>query len=110
MNGEEEYVDPEGRPTFHTQCAKGHPLWLVSEGYGYCYGDDGWFTAWRFTHPGSDTAWYPYELWDGSLAWIHRDDFKYLHEILNLIEADMRTGSSVPEPAPTYAEWLATVS
>jgi len=110
MNGKEEYVDLEGRPTFHTQCTKGHPLWLVAEGYGYCWADSGWFTAWRFTNPGSGTAWYPYKLWDGSLAWVHRDDSKYLHEILNLIEADMRTRSSVPEPAPTYAEWLATVS
>jgi hypothetical protein len=110
MNSKEEYVDLEGRPTFHTQCTKGHPLWLVAEGYGYCRTDSGWFIAWRFTNPGSGTAWYPDKLWDGSLAWVHRDDSKYLHEILNLIEADMRTGSSVPEPAPTYAEWLATVS
>lgn len=110
MNSKEEYVDPEGRPAFHTQCAEEHPLWLVTEGYGYCRGDDGWFSAWRFTYPGSGTKWRPYKLKDESLAWVHRDDSKYLHEILNLIEADMRTGSSVPEPAPTYAEWLATVS
>ncbi len=116
-----EYVDPDGRPKMgNTACQQGHPLWLVSEGYAYCvaftasevYEDR--FSAWRLTPPPDTGAfgiqWVPYPLYDGSKAWVTWVDYETLDDALEVIQTDMDTSTPVLTPAPTYSEWLATVS
>ena len=54
-------MDDDGLIDSGSRCSSGHPIWLVSEGYGLCTaspprGSLGWY-AWRFTAPAT-TEWY----------------------------------------------------
>lgn len=107
-----EYVDPDGRPKMgNARCLTGHPLWLVSEGYAYCTFLSGGFSAWKFSHPHQIGSWGMFELEDGTSAWLANPVFETLDDTLAFIQRDM-DGATNPQlsAAPTYYEWLATVS
>lgn len=116
------YVDPDGRPKIgNAQCLATHPLWLVSEGYAYCVAElwfdkvvvSRLFSAWRLTpppNPRETKRWKAYQLSDGTRAWVTWSDYETLEEVLDVIQTDMNTSAPMLTPAPTYSEWLATVS
>lgn len=112
-----EHVDPDGRPRMgNARCQQGHPLWLVSEGYAYCVAQVysmQRFSGWRLTpppKPRKEGQWSIYPLHDGTKAWVTGRDYETLDEVLVIIQDDMDTSTPVLTPAPTYSEWLATVS
>lgn len=111
----DEYIDPNGRPRMgNARCCQGHPLWLVAEGYGYCYGRGSYgmgYWAWRLAPPVKGW-WNETHLWDGSTAW-QMEARRTLQGVLKDIEDDIRAHRSQPvqhSEGPTYAEWLAGVT
>ena len=115
-----DYVDPDGRPQIgNARCDEGHPLWLVAEGYAYCYGvgdaEKTLYWTWRFTAPaGPDfDKWLYSELEDGTPVFSGYGT-RSLSEILSFIKRDMeaerKAGQQSHIEAPSYSEWLATVS
>ena len=110
-----DYTDPDGRPQMgNARCGQGHPLWLVAEGYAYCYGEE-LYWPWRFTAPIEPTfgQWRPGTLEDGTPVFVGQGR-KRLGDVLRFIERDMEdereAGQQSHIEAPSYSEWLATVS
>lgn len=115
-----DYTDPDGRPQMgNARCGQGHPLWLVDEGYAYCYGggyaEQTLYWPWRFTAPIEPTfgQWRPGTLEDGTPVFVGQGR-KRLGDVLAFIERDMEdereAGQQSHIEAPSYSEWLATVS
>lgn len=110
-----DYVDPDGRPQMgNARCVQGHPLWLVAEGYAYCFG--AWiYWPWRFTAPTEPNfgQWQPGTLEDGTPVFVGQGR-EHLGDVLRFIERDMEdereAGQQSHIEAPSYSEWLATVS
>lgn len=115
-----DYTDPDGRPQMgNARCDQGYPLWLVDEGYAYCYGvgyaEQTLYWPWRFTAPTKPTfgQWWPGTLEDGTPVFVGQGWF-HLGDVLAFIERDMEdereAGQQSHIEAPSYSEWLATVS
>jgi len=116
-----DYVDPDGRPQMgNARCGQGHPLWLVAEGYAYCYGalygvKSLLYWPWRFTAPIELTfgEWRSSVLEDRTPVFVGKGR-EHLGDVLAFIERDMEAereaGQQSHIEAPSYSEWLATVS
>lgn len=77
----------------NARCNQGHPLWLVAEGYAYCYepnymgrGPQWW--PWRLAKPRGGPWWHEEELEDGTPAWVIGGLYSKA-EVLALIQGDM---------------------
>jgi len=114
-----DYTDPDGRPQMgNARCNQGHPLWLVAEGYAYCYSvgyaEQTLYWPWRFTAPIEPTfgQWRPSTLKDGTPVFVGQGR-GHLGDVLRFIERDMEdereAGQQSHIEAPSYSEWLAGV-
>lgn len=115
-----DYVDPDGRPQMgNARCSQGHPLWLVAEGYAYCCGagmtGEELYWPCRFTAPTEPAFdnWQRDVLEDGTPVFVGLG-LGHLGDVLRFIERDMEAereaGQQSHIEAPSYSEWLATVS
>lgn len=84
------------------RCSAGHPIEIVAEGYGVCYGEQaGLWTPWRFTPPGLDDplAWTAHSIYgaDGREidAWVGYDYQQKEHAIA-AITADIALHRCIP--------------
>lgn len=89
----------------NAECRRKHPLWLISEGYAYCYEEkiDSWY-AWRLAEPAQGTAyWQPEILWDGQSVWLGRYSFPTKSDLLDFIQRDMDAHNAIYERIPVSA-------
>lgn len=116
---------------WQTVCREGDPVYLLSEGYAYCVDRDIYelnesYYLYRLTPPlaylqkQGTGPWVPFSIYPSAEArehkygerevFIRRGRFTTKQEMLQEVEQDMWRGSGQPLEAPSYAEWLATVS
>ena len=111
-----------------TVCREGDPVYLLSEGYAYCIERVvdkllEIYYLYRLTAPSNregSSVWVPFGIYPDREAFAERrgerkvfillGNFYSKQEMLLEVEQDMRRGSGQPLEAPSYAEWLATVS
>lgn len=122
------YIDPDGRPQYgNARCSDDHPLWLVAEGYAYCYerdflGEATWW-AWKLTAPirctsqlrtqgALNTVWIKGALKGGVPAWVATGT-DTLSLTLRYIEIDIAQSRGLEgvrhAVAPSYDKWLESV-